>query len=88
MKREAGTTGPAVELGASKANYLALLVSGLGWNRFEEWLGRSGKAPAHRARDGYDVRTVPVDGLSSTANNARMIREADFNRCTLRGGES
>ena len=71
----AGATGRPVGLDASQANYLVLLVPGLGWNCFEEWLDLSGTAPAHAVRYGYEVRTVPVDGLSSTANNARMIRE-------------
>jgi len=72
---EAGATGKPVNMEPSTANYLVLLIPGLGWNCFEEWLDLTGTAPAHAARVGYEVRTVPVDGLSSTASNARMIHD-------------
>lgn len=72
---EEGVTGEPVSLGETEADYLTLLVPGLGWNCFESWLDLSYSGPKHVARFGYDVRVVPVDGLSSTANNARMIRD-------------
>jgi len=72
---EAGATGKPVSLEPSAAQYLVLLIPGLGWNCFEEWLDLSGTVPAHAARFGYELRTVPVDGLSSTVSNARMIRD-------------
>jgi hypothetical protein len=67
--------GQPVDLAPSTANYLVLLVPGLGWNCFENWLDLSGTAPAHAARYGYEVRTVPIDGLSSTSSNAKMIMD-------------
>ena len=72
---ENGAQGQAVDLAASTANYLVLLVPGLGWNCFESWLDLSGAVPAHAARFGYEMRTVPVDGLSSTTTNAKMIMD-------------
>ncbi len=72
---EVGATGEPVPLGQTEADYLFLFVPGLGWNCFEEWLDLSGSGPKHVAQFGYDVRTVPVDGLSSSAHNARMIRD-------------
>ena len=54
---------------------LLLLVPGLGWNCFEDWLDVSHSVPKHLASIGYEARTIPVDGLSSTTNNARMIRD-------------
>ncbi len=72
---EKSATGAPVSLGHSKADFLVLLVPGLGWNCFEEWLDLSNSGPKHVARFGYEVRFVPVDGLSSTSNNARMIRD-------------
>jgi len=75
LEPESGATNEPVALGTSKANYLALLVPGLGWNCFEEWLDISGSAPAYAARFGYELRTVPIDGLSSSGNNARIISE-------------
>ena len=68
---EAGAAGDPVILEASKADYLMLLVPGLGWNCFEEWLDLSGSMAGHVARYGYEVRTIPIDGLSSSTSNAR-----------------
>ncbi len=72
---EKSATGAPVALGQSRSDFLTLVVPGLGWNCFEDWLDLSNSAPEHVAKFGYDVRFVPVDGLSSTANNARMIRD-------------
>ncbi len=72
---EETSTGEPVPLGQSKADFLVLLVPGLGWNCFEDWLDLSYSVPKHVAQFGYDLRPVPVDGLSSTANNAKMIRD-------------
>lgn len=73
--REQGATGDPVPLTPTRNNYLLLLVPGLGWNCFEEWLDLSYSAPRHVAGFGYEVRLVPVDGLSSTVHNARMIND-------------
>ncbi len=72
---EEGATGEPVNLGEARSDYLMLLVPGLGWNCFEDWLDISYSGPKHAANFGFDVRPIPVDGLSSTANNARMIRD-------------
>jgi hypothetical protein len=72
---EKGAAGEPVALGPTGRNYLFLLVPGLGWNCFEEWLDLSYSVPRHVSQFGYEVRLVPVDGLSSTANNARMIND-------------
>ena len=72
---EAGTTGTPVHLGQAESDLLILMVPGLGWNCFEDWLDLSGSVPKHLASYGYDIRMVPVDGLSSTTNNATMIRD-------------
>lgn len=72
---ELGATGVSVSLGKTSADYLVLMVPGLGWNCFESFLDLSNSAPEHVAQYGYEFRMVPVDGLSSTANNARMIRD-------------
>ncbi len=92
---EAGATGAPVNLGQAQSDYLILMVPGLGWNCFEDWLDLSASAPEHVARFGYDFRMVPVDGLSSTQNNARMIRdyvaglpEADAGRPIILAGYS
>ena len=72
---EPGATGKPVPLGASDSGLLMLFVPGLGWNCFEDFLDLSQSVPRHIAQFGYEMRMVPVDGLSSTGNNARMIRD-------------
>jgi hypothetical protein len=72
---EAGATGTPVDLAPSTANYLVLLVPGLGWNCFAEWLDLTGSVPTHIARWGFELREVPIDGLSSTTSNAKIIRD-------------
>ena len=72
---EEGGTGAAVPLDDSKADFLILMVPGLGWNCFEDWLDLSHSGARHVAQYGYEIRMVPVDGLSGTSNNARMIRD-------------
>ncbi len=72
---EAGASGKPVPMEPSTAAYLLLLVPGLGWNCFEEWLHLSGSTASHLAQNGYDMHQIPVDGLSSSANNARLIRD-------------
>jgi hypothetical protein len=72
---EAGATGEPVKLGPTEANYLVLIVPGLGWECFADWLDFDGSASKHAAQFGYDVEMVEVDGLSSTENNAQQIRD-------------
>lgn len=73
--REQGATGQPVPMGRSRSDTLALMVPGLGWNCFEDWLDLDGSVPKHLARYGYEIRLVPVAGLSSTSNNAAMIND-------------
>lgn len=72
---EQGATGQPVALGPAEANFLVLFVPGLGWECFEEWLDYEGSGPRHIAQFGYEMRKLTVDGLSSSDNNARQIRD-------------
>ena len=72
---EAGASGEPVSLGDTRADYLILMVPGLGWECFEEWLDYSHSGPEYVARFGYEVRPLPVAGLSSSEHNARQIRD-------------
>ena len=71
--REKGATGEPVALTQSRKNYLFLLVPGLGWNCFEEWLDLSYSVPRHVARFGYEVRLVPVDDLGDGPRWRRQV---------------
>ncbi len=72
---EQGATGAPVALGRTAADYLVLMVPGLGWNCFEAFLDLPYGGPRHVAGFGYEVRFLPVDGLSSSTHNAGMIRD-------------
>ena len=72
---EVGATGDQVNLAETGSDNLVLVVPGLGWNCFDEWLDLTNSVPDHLAKFGYEIRLVPVDGLSSTSNNAAMIND-------------
>ncbi len=74
--REPNGNGQPVELGLSKRGLIAVVVPGVGWECFADWLEPKGTAAAHVRQFGYDQITLEVDGLSSSANNARQIRDA------------
>jgi pimeloyl-ACP methyl ester carboxylesterase len=69
-----GTSEP-VHLGASRQEILALLVPGVGWECIEEWLSIDESVRQMLKSFGFGAELLDVDGLSSSANNARMIRD-------------
>ncbi len=69
-------TGKPVELGRASRKLTALFVPGFGWDCFSDWLDVADSIPEHLRSFGYDMVTIKVDGLSSTSNNARQIRDA------------
>ena len=73
---EPAGTGKTVELGASTRRLIAAVVPGVGWDCFSDWLGLKGSVAEHLRQFGFDLVIVKVDGLSSSANSARQIREA------------
>jgi pimeloyl-ACP methyl ester carboxylesterase len=72
---EKGTSGEPVALEQNQSDLLALFVPGLGWNCFESFLDLENSVPKHVAQFDYELRMIPIDGLSSSTNNARMIRD-------------
>ncbi len=73
---EPGGPGHPVELGRARRDLVAVLVPGVGWDCFEDWLDLKGSIPRHVRPFGYDQVTLKVDALSSCTNNARQIRDA------------
>jgi len=69
-------TGKSVNLGSSERGLQAVLVPGIGWSCFSNWLELNGSTATHIRRFGYDMVTLEVDALSSSSNNARQIRDA------------
>ncbi len=69
-------SGRSVDLGPSKRRLTTVIVPGIGWDCVEEWLDLQNTVPGHLQQFGYEMVTLKVDGLSSTANNAKQIRDA------------
>jgi hypothetical protein len=68
-------SGEKVALGKSGRELVVLLVQGVGWNCFHNWLDVQEKGRDHIRQFGYDITIANVDALSSTTNNARQIRD-------------
>jgi hypothetical protein len=73
---EPGGSGKPVDLGPSKRRLIAAVVPGIGYECFEPWLRPPGTAIKHVQQFGYDAMFLKVDALSSSATNARQIRDA------------
>jgi hypothetical protein len=72
---EPAGTGRPVDLGPSKRRLVAAAVAGIGFECFEKWLDAPGTVSQHVSQFGYGAVFVRVDALSSSANNARQIRD-------------
>ncbi|MCJ7814611.1 MAG: hypothetical protein MUP31_01035 [Xanthomonadales bacterium] len=68
-------TGEPVNMGPSSNKLLALLVPGVGWECVTNWLKIDEEIDDMLVGFGYDTGLLNVDGLSSSANNARQIRD-------------
>jgi hypothetical protein len=73
---EPNATGKPVALGQSRRQLIAVMVPGVGWDCFVEWLDMKNTARAHLRQFGFDYHIVQVDALSSTTTNARQLRDA------------
>ncbi len=73
---EPAGTGQPVELGASKLQLSALVVPGIGYECIGPWMEPDGSVARHVSAYGYNSAVMQVDGLSSSAKNARQIRDA------------
>ena len=73
---EPAGTGRPVDLGPSRRRLVAATVPGVGYECLEAWLQPPGTVVQHVRQFGYDAAWLKVDALSSSANNARQIRDA------------
>ena len=62
-------------MGPSHRKLLALIVPGVGWECIENWLKLDESVNALLATSGIKTEVIKVDGLSSSATNARQIRD-------------
>ncbi|SAK93701.1 hypothetical protein AWB79_06991 [Caballeronia hypogeia] len=73
---ESPGTGESVELGQSRRHLIAVVVHGVGYDCFGPWLDTPNTVVTHLRQFGFDTSLFDVDALSSSANNARQIRDA------------
>ena len=73
---EAAATGAPVPLEASRRHLVAAAVPGFGYDCFEAWLDSQGTVATHLRPYGYDLSLIRIEGLSSSARNARLVRDA------------
>ncbi len=73
---EPNGTGNKVELGPSRRQLVAVVVPGVGWDCFAEWLDLKGTTREHVRQYGYELVMLQVDSLSGSTNNARQVRDA------------
>jgi hypothetical protein len=66
----------SVDLGPSASPFRVLVVPGVGWTCFGKFIDLKGTIAEHLARFGHELGMLPVEALSGTAKNARMIRDA------------
>lgn len=73
---EPAGSGRPVDLGPSKQRLTAVVVAGIGYACFEQWLQPPGTVAEHVRQFGYDALILKVDALSSSEHNARQVRDA------------
>jgi hypothetical protein len=69
-------TGKKVKLGQASRRLVAVLVPGIGWDCFSDWLDQKHSVHQHVHQFGYELLLMQVDSLSGTTNNAHQIRDA------------
>ncbi len=72
---EKAGSGAPVDMGPSKSNLTVYFVPGIGWDCFSQWLAPPKTAVKHIRQFGYDFIAVPIESLSSSSRNARIIRD-------------
>jgi hypothetical protein len=73
---EPAGTGRPVPLGPSSRRLVAAMVPGIGYDCVVQWMQPAGTTAKHLRQFGYDLVPIKVDALSSSARNARKIRDA------------
>lgn len=73
---EPNGTGKKVTLGQAKRQLVAMVVPGIGWDCFVNWLDLKYTVRSHLRQSGYELIIVKVDAMSGTTTNARQIRDA------------
>jgi hypothetical protein len=75
VAQEPGATNKPVMLGPAHRRLKMLFVPGVGWDCFSQWLATEDTIAEHLRQFGYDMVTVEIGGLASSASNAGKIRD-------------
>ena len=76
LSDEPSSSGRSVELGNSATPLRVVIVPGLGWSCMKNFLELKHTVRNHLIQFGYEVSTLEVEALSSSARNAELIRNA------------
>lgn len=87
LEGERPPTGRPVALGASSAPLILGLVYGVGWECVKNFVAPRMTAVTHIQQFGHAVADIEVEALSSSAQNARLIRDAVLEMPAPYGGK-
>jgi hypothetical protein len=73
---EPGAPRSPVSLEPSHRRLILAVAMGFGYDCFANWLEPSGAVASHLRQHGYDLMLLPVEGLSGSQRNARLVRDA------------
>jgi len=76
LGNEPAGSGQQVDLGPSRRRLIAAFVPGVGWECIENWMNYQNEFTRHMSQFDFRSLILRVDGLSSSENNARQIRDA------------
>jgi len=76
LDTESAGEGEPVNLGFSKYGLTAIVIPGVGWDCFDEWLDTHYSIESHINKFGYNLKMLKVEGLSSSIRNAELIHDA------------
>jgi hypothetical protein len=73
---EPAGTGRPIASGPSRFGLVAVVVPGVGWDCFANWLDLQQSAARHLRRFGFDQLVLGGEGLSGSSRNAALLRDA------------
>jgi hypothetical protein len=77
---EPAGSGRPVNLAPSSSKLVAAFVPGFGWDCIAEWLEAKGSTVDHLRSQGFEFVQVPVEALSSSVRNGKLIRDTLMSR--------
>ena len=69
-------TGSPVGLEEGNPGLIGLLIPGVAWQCVREWMNLDHAGPRHVSNYNFELRLVDVGGLSSSSQNAVIVRDA------------